>query len=180
MIVKARKDAPENSQIRSQIFDYWDCFQGVLIEKGNRATPSQICIAFLTSVRELTQKLLLVKHKVFSFAGGKAAEANTMPDLNTFNYQTGEQLGLLKVFYRNEDEILLGANTKRINLRISLFLEEVQTEPQRSLSFTTTVVYNDFFGRIIFFLIKPLHKILARYLLKSMIEKIQHLGIPNN
>jgi len=178
MIVKARKDIPANSQLRSQMFDYWDCFQGVLIEKGQRATPSHVCIAFLTSVREVKQKLLSVKNKAFSFVNGKTAiETINMADLNTFNYQTGEQLGLLKVFYRKEDEIILGADTKRINLRISLFLEEVKTEPQRSLAFTTIVAYNDFLGRIIFFLVKPLHKILARHLLRSLIEKIQHKAV---
>jgi hypothetical protein len=156
-----------------QKIDYQDCFQASFIDKQSWATPTGTCKAFLLSVRELVQKLLNRRDKMASLFAFKKEKTRKMQELTSFKYETGEQLGFLKVFYRNNNEIILGANHRHFDFRISLLLEDAKPSGKRSLNFSTGVIFNNRWGRIYFLFIKPLHKLMARRLIKSIVKKLE-------
>lgn len=156
-----------------QKLDYQDCFQASFLDRKSLATPTDTCKAFLLSVRELVQKLLNRRDKMASLFAFKKAKAMEMQKLTSFKYETGEQLGVLKVFYRNNNEIILGANNRHFDFKISLLLEDAKPNGKRSLNFSAGVIFNNSLGRFYFLLIKPFHKLMARRLLKDIIKKLE-------
>ncbi|WP_257667657.1 DUF2867 domain-containing protein [Parapedobacter tibetensis] len=157
-------------------YDYIDCFQGVLIAKNDELTISDACIAFLSSVRETVQKLSTIKAKIVSMVGLKAKPFK-MQKLDKFKYEAGEQLGILKVYERSDNEITLGSNGTHFNFRISLILGYTIIDKPRTLSMSTRVVFNNWLGRFYFSLIKPLHLIFSKILLGSTIRKLERKAL---
>ncbi|MEJ7679516.1 MAG: DUF2867 domain-containing protein [Segetibacter sp.] len=133
-------------------YDYLDCFQGSLIDKENSLTPTDTCKAFLSSVPWWAKKLLALRNKIVSIFGLKVTgEFYTMQELDSFKYETGEQLGILKVFDRTRNEIVLGVDDKHLDLRVSLLLENSKIDKQKTLTISTIVEFNNWFGRLYFF-----------------------------
>lgn len=156
-----------------QKLDYQDCFQASFLDRDSLATPTETCMAFLLSVRALKQKLLNRRDKIASLFAIQKAKDTEMPELTNFKYETGEQLGSLKVFYRNNNEIILGANDRHLNFKISLLLEDAKPNGKRSLNFSTGVIFNNSLGRLYFLFIKPFHKLISRRLLKDIIKELE-------
>jgi hypothetical protein len=169
---------PENSILINSKFDYKDCFQGVLVNEDVLITPAHICMAFLASVREVMQNIFNIKSKTFSFLGlTTAKKINTPLDLNSFKYETGEQLGLLNVFYRDSSEVVLSATVKQLDFKISLLLANAASKGQKKLALSTLIVFHGWRGRLLFLLIKPLHKFMGKRLLELSIKRLETMVI---
>jgi hypothetical protein len=153
--------------------DYQDCFLASFTDRKGLATPTDTCIAFLLSVRELRQKLLNRRDKLASLFGFRKAKVMEMQELTNFKYETGEQLGFLKVSYRNRNKIVLEAKNKPFDFKISLLLEDAKTD-KRNLNISTVVIFNNRMGSFYFLFIKPLHKLTVKRLLKDIIKKLEN------
>ncbi len=79
-------------------------------------------------------------------------------------YKPGESLGFIKVFSVEDDEILLGADDKHLDFRVSIFNSE---EHQHNIKVTTLVKYNNLFGKIYMALIRPFHVVIVKRMVKQ-------------
>lgn len=79
-------------------------------------------------------------------------------------YKPGETIGFIKVFSVGEREVLIGADDKHLNFRVSVFNSE---EHKHNIKVTTLVKYNNLFGRIYMTLIKPFHIIIVKHMVKQ-------------
>lgn len=83
--------------------------------------------------------------------------------LDAFTCEPGEQLALFKVFNKTDNEVILGEDDKHLNFRVSLFLDHKKSETKKkTLTITTTVEFNNWFGRLYFLPVRPFHNLLSQ------------------
>ena len=96
---------------------------------------------------------------VFGLKTGKKEDIQIEP-----YYEVGNRAVYFTVIDRAENEIVMAENDKHLNFRTSVMIERDDTSTAIYLS--TIVQYNNFFGRLYFFFVKPFHRLIVRSLLK--------------
>jgi hypothetical protein len=103
--------------------------------------------------------------KPFGLITGNSEMINTKID--SFKGEIGDSISFFKIYDRSKNEIILGADDKHLNGRLSIILKHNQRKYQIML--ITSVCFNYWLGNIYFFFIKPFHKIVMRACLKRMV-----------
>lgn len=68
---------------------------------------------------------------------------------------------------RNDDEIIWGMPDKHLTFNVSMWCSEHKNGKQE-LRITTVVKYNNWFGRVYFFVIRPFHGIIIKSILNNI------------
>lgn len=173
---------PNNSILNTshKEYDYVDSFQGVLNDNENKFTSADIGKAFFSSGPKWVGKLFTLRNIVVSIFGLKTSGDITYREnqLENFKCELGEQLGLFKVFAKTENEIILGGDDKHLNFRVSLFLNKKTKETKKKdLIVSTTVEFNNWFGRLYFLPVRPFHKLIVPTMLKGMIRELEKRNV---
>lgn len=88
-----------------------------------------------------------------------------------FGLKTGRSAPKSDTFFttieNREDEIVMGEDDKHLNFRASILKEESENR----VSLITVVHYNNIWGRVYFFPVKPFHKVIMRILLRQYLKK---------
>ncbi len=88
-----------------------------------------------------------------------------------FGLKTGRDTPEPETFFtvieNREDEIVMGEDDKHLNFRASVFKDS----SEKTLSLITIVHYNNIWGKVYFFPVKPFHKIIMRVLLKRYLRR---------
>lgn len=71
------------------------------------------------------------------------------------------------VIENRKDEIVMGVDDKHLNFRASILKDSLE----ESISLITVVHYNNVWGKVYFFPVKPFHKIIMRVLLKRYLKR---------
>ena len=71
------------------------------------------------------------------------------------------------IIENREDEIIMGEDDKHLNFRASIFKDS----SEKTISLITVVHYNNVWGKVYFFPVKPFHKIIMRVLLKRYLKR---------
>jgi|AGTN01.1.fsa_nt_gi Protein of unknown function (DUF2867). len=79
---------------------------------------------------------------------------------------SSEQESFFKLIENREDEIIMGEDDTHLNFRGSI----LKDKSKNTISLITLVHYNNFWGRVYFFPVKPFHKIIMRTLLKRYLR----------
>lgn len=79
-------------------------------------------------------------------------------------YEAGEVIGFFKVFSVNNNEIILGADDKHLDFRVSIYNSK---EVKHNIKVTTLVQYNNNFGKIYMAIIKPFHVLIVKQMVKK-------------
>jgi hypothetical protein len=158
------------------LFHYIDSYQSLFLAKDENIDITMIGRLFVSSGPKWIDSLLIVRNKIVGIFGLKTS--GQLPDaqqqLNSYKFEVGEQLNIFKLFERTENELILGENDKHLNFRVSLLLEKLGNGiNERKLSLTTTVKYNNLFGRIYFLPVKPIHNIIVKISIKEIIRKLE-------
>lgn len=169
---------PTNSILHTahKKYDYIDSFQSVCQDTDNSITSAEVGKAFFSSGPDWVGKLFTFRNKIVSLFGLKTSGdiSNRKQQLDNFTCEPGEQLGLFKVFAKNEHEVILGEDDKHLNFRVSLFLEQhTQEATKKKLTISTTVVFNNWFGRLYFLPVRPFHKLIVPTMLKGIIKDLE-------
>ena len=169
---------PNNSILNSthKKYNYVDSFQGVINDNKNTITSVDLGRAFFSSGPKWVEKLFNLRNKIVSVFGLKTSGklVDRQKQFDNFKCEPGEQLGLFKVFSRTDKEIVLGEDDKHLNFRVSLFLNQSLTDPSRKeLTISTTVEFNNWFGRLYFLPVRPFHKFIVPKMLKGIIKGLE-------
>ena len=149
---------------------------GVLTDIENKFTSADIGKAFFLSGPKWVGQLFALTNKLVSIVGLKTSGDITNREqlLENFKCEPGERLGLFNVFARTENEVLLGEDDKHLNFRVSLFLNQQPEETKKKdLIVSTTVEFNNWFGRLYFIPVRPFHKRIVPTMLKGMIRELE-------
>lgn len=157
-------------------YDYIDSFQGQFIDKFQNIGTTEIGKSFFSSGPKWIDKLFAFRNKLAGLLGlktsGKITDRQKM--LDNFKCEKGEQIGLFKVFDKTDDEIILGEDDKHLNFRVSLFIDKQnENKAGKNLIISTTVKFNNWFGRLYFLPVRPFHKLIVPTMLKEMIKNIE-------
>ena len=169
---------PSNSllNISENKYDYIDSFRGAINDVENKFTSSDIGQAFFSSGPQWVDKLFSLRNKIVSVFGLKTSGeiTNREKQLQNFKCEPGEQLGLFKVFAKNENEVILGEDDKHLNFRVSLFLgPQISGTVIKYITVSTTVEFNNWFGRLYFLPVRPFHKLIVPTMLKGIIKEME-------
>jgi hypothetical protein len=152
------QNIPENSDLHKFIekIDYYDSYSVVLSKREN--------------IRDLYSKLsfdspkwvgfLMKVHNIIAKYIGLSTVNHSSKD---YDFTLGKKVGVFTLYHINESEIITGEKDSHLNFCLSLLKEEDR------LILTTVVSYNNFFGKLFFFFIKPFHKLIAKGMVKSYI-----------
>ncbi|MEB2777714.1 DUF2867 domain-containing protein [Algoriphagus sp. D3-2-R+10] len=169
---------PGNSVLNSsrKEYDFVDSFQGELNDYDDKFNSVDIGKAFFASGPKWVRELFALRNKLVSIVGLKTSgdSSNREKQLKNFECEPGEQLGLFKVFAKNENEVILGEDDRHLNFRVSLFLERKTNEKaKKNLTISTTVEFNNWFGRLYFLPVRPFHKLIVPTMLRGIINELE-------
>jgi len=158
--VTSLKKIPENSIIAKDFgkLDYADSYQiHIKSDKSLDTITSEIFNSttgyqFLLKIRDFVVG-------IFGLKTSKDVEIKIEP-----YYPIGSRLALFTVIDRGDTEIVMGENDKHLNFRTSVKIES--NVEDKSIFLTTIVQYNNFWGKLYFFPVKPFHQIIIKSLLK--------------
>lgn len=80
-------------------------------------------------------------------------------------YPVGSKAVMFTVTERNDHEIVMGEQENILNFRTSVLKEELGDKTLVHL--TTLVKYNNFWGKLYFFPVKPFHRMISKNILKK-------------
>lgn len=113
-----KTDFPSNSLLGNSIeYDFVDSY-GILINTQKEIDSTTAGKAFFSGSPSWVGKLFNLRNKIVRIFGLKVSTPPVNPEkaLANFKCEPGEQLGLFKVFEKNQHEVILGEDDKHLNL----------------------------------------------------------------
>ncbi|QGY44815.1 DUF2867 domain-containing protein [Maribellus comscasis] len=183
-MIKKNTKIPRQSILKKEeeTFDYIDSFQSQICSKNLNIKISEILNLFLYNGPKWIGFLLSVRDKIAGLFGLKTSKKKTknQKPKENISYKTGDQLGIFKIFDKSENEFILGEDDKHLNFKVSLLLEPGNKEiNEAKISITTAVTFNNIFGKIYFFPVKPFHRLIVQKTLKRIVKNLEN-EMPEN
>lgn len=101
--------------------------------------------------------MMQIRNTVVRLFGIRAEKG--MPQVSPF--VVGEKIAFFEIMAIDKDEVILGANDKHLNFRVSV-LRENDNAVQFNVKVTTIVQYLNTFGKIYMTIVKPFHKLVVK------------------
>jgi len=156
-----------------QSFNYTDSFQGEILNRNSDIDIITAGRLFLSSGPEWADSLMSLRDKAAGLFGLKTSadlhEGQKNPE--KIKFEPGEQLGIFKLFDKTDNELILGEDDKHLSYRVSVLLKNLHKN-RKALSLTTCVKYHNFFGRLYFIPVKPVHELIVKSTLKNIVLKL--------
>jgi len=156
-------------------YNYIDSYEGTVNDRNNVINIMDVGKAFFKPNPKWVDGLLILRNKIVSLFGLKTTKnINNTEKPGKLKFEPGEHAGIFRVFDRTKDEIILGENDKHLDFRLSLHLAEYKNDPAKKVITATTVVkFNNWFGRLYFFPVKPFHKLIISITLKNDLQELE-------
>jgi hypothetical protein len=163
----------QESLLNGTNYDYADAYDKEFVSNRKDINSTTVGKLFFSSGPKWMEVLFKLRNRLVKLFGLKTSGTARDKDelLKKFKCKPGEQLGLFKVFEKNEREVVIGEDDKHLNFRVSLLLSE-GIELKRILTITTTVKFNNRFGKIYFAVIKPFHKAVVKSMVNGIIVQL--------
>ena len=85
------------------------------------------------------------------------------------------------MFDKTDNEVILGEDDKHLDFRVSLLLDKLASKTeQKNLTITTTVKFNNSFGRLYFLPVRAFHKLIVPTMLKGIIKQLENETTTNS
>jgi len=156
-------------------YDYIDIFEKDFSDPGQPIDATKVALLFFTSSPSWVEKLFSLRNRIVSVFGLKTSGQikDRERALKNFRCEPGEKLGLFNVFYKSENEVILGEDDKHLDFRISLLIKPSTITPgKRQLTITTAVTFHNWFGKMYFLPVRPFHKVIVPAMMKAIIKKL--------
>ncbi|WP_445458151.1 DUF2867 domain-containing protein [Flavobacterium sp. HNIBRBA15423] len=157
-------------------YSYIDSFQGFITDKENKITPLSILKAFFNSSPKWIEVLFTIRNKIVQVFGLKTPQnsKNKQEIIANLKGKPNEQIGLFKIFETTNNEIIMGEDDKHLNFRVSLLMNQSEFEPtKKNITVSTTVHFNNWFGKLYFLPVKPFHNKIVPAILKSILTELE-------
>ena len=164
---------PANSLLHQETYHYYDSFYTILNDPDQQISLLELSKSFLTAAPPWVERLFDFRNKLVKVFGLKTSDKNQQKEemLKNFNGKPGDKLGFFKVFKNSGNEIIMGENDSHLDFRVSILLEE--EDKGRRFTISTTVHFNNWFGKLYFLPVKPFHKQIVPVMMKGMIRSLK-------
>lgn len=176
-IIKSTLPDKSILKVGNKMYDFVDSFQGNFSDKNDTINSTKIGKAFFMSGPKWVDELFVLRNKLVGLFGLKISSkiSDRQKLLDNFKCEEGEQMGLFKIYNKTNEEVILGEDDKHLNFRVSLFIEQqANDKTNKKLIVSTTVIFNNWFGRLYFLLVRPFHKLIVPRMLKGIIKNIEN------
>lgn len=178
IIVTEQTEIPRQSILKDKesSFGYIDSFQSSFSGKGTENDIIPVAELFSSSGPKWANSLLKIRDLIVKPFGLKTSEqiAKSPQQPDHMRYEVGSQHGIFKLLYKSENEVVLGQEDTHLDVKVSLLLEPSINESNKTLSITTAVKFNNFFGKLYFLPVKPIHKLIVRKSLENIILQMEN------
>ena len=170
---------PSDTILLSQktVYDYSDSYETAFLSHRKEINSTSLAAAFFSGAPNWIKYLFLLRNKIVALFGLKTGDslADRAQQLKNFKYHPGERLGIFKILYKNDQEIILGEEDKHLDFKVSLHVTPSLNQQQKfTLQITTIVKYHNTMGRIYFACVTPFHRKIVKSILKSMARQLEH------
>ncbi len=161
----SKTSLPKESIINKNIKrnDYEDCYSFTV--PNNNKSIREIYISLFSSAPKWVEGMMKLRNKIVRLFGLK----NEMNRNENTNFEVGDKIGIFKIYAIQEDEIIAGEDDKHLDFRVSIHRI---IEKETTICISTLVQYNNWFGKLYFFVVKPFHKIVVKSLIRKAAKKI--------
>jgi hypothetical protein len=168
-----RDKVPSMSMIFSECseYDYTDSFYRLLKRKDVESW--ELVAAFFMSAPKWVDNLMVLRNRLVSLIGLKGD--STIPNKLHPPYSIGQQIGTFQIQEISESEIVLGQNDKHLDFKTSLLIKHGVND---ELVISTIVRTNNTFGKLYFFLVKPIHRLIVPIMIRRMVKNIDERLLP--
>jgi len=160
---------------QSNNIDYVDVFQ-VEIESLEPPAPKDCMVAFFRSFPPFFTALLLLREKIAGAFGLKTAPENTQEarekQLNEFQGNVGDHIAIFEVLDKNSVELLTGQKDKHLDFKLSFI--SYQKDNHSIIELATTVVIHNALGKAYFSIVRPIHRIYMKRIMRRMVKKLHN------
>ena len=139
--------------------DYCDSFQ---IKKDTKESIDEILNGLFSSPKWV-DNLMKVRDTMVGIFGLKTGKKDKRLNF----YPIGSKAVYFTVINRCDNEIVMAENDKHLNFRASVFID--RKEEYVNIHLTTIVSFNNIWGRLYFFPVKPFHKMIIKSLMKRFL-----------
>jgi hypothetical protein len=164
-----KKSIPANSLISNlfPIINYSDCFYAKF--NSSNTIILEDCVRCSFSQRpKWTMLLIHLRNLLVKPFGLKTGTNNNDSIAPIIDLSKGNKLSFFEILECNDDEVLLYVSDKHLDVGLSIILRKSNNEFE--ICFSTSVRFNNYFGHIYFFVIKPFHILIVRSMLNRMIN----------
>ena len=147
---------PQDTKVFNFIenIDYTDTFS---IELTQDSDIKDLYLRLVNTKSKTIDFLMSLRNKIMSIFGAKTVINETKGD-----FSVGNSVGLFKIYYIDEKEIISGLKDSHLDFCISFY------KIDNKILLSTLVKYNNTFGRVYMNIIKPFHKLIVKNMLKNL------------
>jgi hypothetical protein len=149
--------------------DYADTYRVQLLPNAPRDIDLLYETVFSLPPNSWIGHLMSLRNSLVRLIGLKTVASHDTP-LPQRALQPGDKTRFLKVVARSANELLLGEDDKHLDLRVSVLRQENETSAW--LVVTTVVQFNNWFGRLYFLPVRPVHQRLVPWMLKKAAQTL--------
>lgn len=148
------KEAPANSLIINyQPADYMDSFSRIIVcEKA--ITPKEFCHFAFSRFPKWIERLMNLRNVI----------------VKPLRLNTGDKF-TDKICASSPNEEILGMQDKHLDFHVSMWCGE-HKDGKQELRMTTVVKYNNWFGRVYFFVVRLFHMIIVKSILNNIDKRV--------
>lgn len=161
---------PDDSLIKELGYnDHSDCI-GVVLGRTD-INIDDIVNCFFTASPGFVTILMKLRDFIVGFIGLKTGNYTRRKKVR---FEPGKEIGLFKMFQKNNQEAIIGTDDKHLNFRVSLYVKP--TEATTEILISTVVHFNNVWGRIYMTIVSPFHKVVVRGMIKKIHKTL--MGLP--
>ena len=159
---------PKNSLANQSLScrHYSDAYQAILPGESSHDVEF-ITRMFLTTVPSWVSRLMKVRDRIVSLIGLKTSSRSEVKDIKL---ELGSNIGIFRVLNRSSQEILLGEDDRHLNFRVSILVEGVNG--LNYLTVSTVVYFHNWIGKLYFFIVGKVHKVIVPSMMRNIVRKI--------
>lgn len=146
-----------------QKIDFEDCYSFEI--KNGQQSIRELYLSIFSSAPKWVEGMMKFRNRIVRLFGLKTE----MTRNENTNFEVGDKVGIFKIYDIKENEIIAGEDDKHLNFRVSI--HRVVAE-KTTVSIATLVQYNNWFGKLYFFIVKPFHTIVVKSLIKKASNKL--------
>ena len=155
-------------------YDYADSYAAPVADSS--LTAADAAAAFFGRAPRWISFLMSVRNRIVSVFGLKTGKDNpTAP--TAADLTVGQTVGLFRVYQASPSEVILGEDDRHLNFRVSVLVRP--PDPTGRLLIVSTVVhYRNVFGRLYFFFVRPIHRLIVPAMFRRMLARAQaHINV---
>ncbi|MEC0270171.1 DUF2867 domain-containing protein [Paenibacillus anseongense] len=159
---------PKNSLANDSLscIHYSDAYKALLPD-GASLDIEAITKVFLTSVPSWVARLMKVRDRIVGLVGLKTSSSSSVI---CTKLEIGSRIGIFRVLNRSSHEILLGEDDRHLNFRVSISIEK--ENGLHNVTVSTVVFFHNWLGRMYFFIVGKIHKVIVSAMLKNMLRNL--------